>query len=621
MAGRLSSGARRGRVAEAVLLEVIAHHLMDIVIVTDAELEAPGPRIVYVNDRFTELTGYTASEVLGRSPRLLQGPDTDRQALDRVRRGLADGVPVVETVVNYGRDGTRYDLEMRIVPLLGADGRPTHFVAIERDVTRERARTAQRQRLEMLLGSVVHALDFGVLVHDKAARCILANAEAVSLLGTAVDGVIGKLLGELLPGYVAASATGNPIAVPLAGKAGAAPVLRVEALPAMPGSDHFTVLRLRPQVTGAAAAQTVAAAPRPSRLVVAGRMQLVGLDAVRQALGARWTERRDAILELAEAVLKRRLGQRDIWRRQGEEGFVVVFAETDERTARFKAEAIAAEIRETLVGQGESGISLATTVAEVAVEEPVDLAAPSLMDTITAAMATAAVALEERVQAQLRTALARPALLADEVRLAAGQLLAHRLRLPEALAENVRTARAALADPSGTLLEVQSFVLAEAVRRLSGEGQGSARPLMLPIDPALMDSRRAWTALLDLARRVPAPLRRRMLPLLDGRRQEDSPYRLSDAAATLGQIFGHAGLVHPCRGGLRFLADRCRLRVVVLDARELPVSAEEQKKFERLLPQLRMTRVKLTLDLTGGPPAAPPPPHDMRIVPSGHTAA
>lgn len=158
------------RLPEWVLLEVIAHHLADIVIVTDARLDEPGPRILYVNDRFTELTGYGAGEVLGCSPRFLQGPETDRRATERVRKALANAVPVVETVTNYARDGTRYELEMRIMPLVDAAGRATHFVAIERDVSRERARKVQRERIEMLLASIVQALDFSVLVHDEERR-------------------------------------------------------------------------------------------------------------------------------------------------------------------------------------------------------------------------------------------------------------------------------------------------------------------------------------------------------------------------------------------------------------------------------------------------------------------
>ncbi len=633
-----------GRLPEEVLLEVVGHHLADIVIVTDALLDEPGPRILYVNDRFTELTGYGAEEVMGRSPRLLQGRGTDRGALDRVRKALAAGVPVVETVTNYGRDGTRYELEMRIMPLVDAAGRATHFVAIERDVTRELARKAQRERLEMLLASIVHALDFGVLVHDEGRRCVLANSRALALLGTPIDAVIGKPIGELLPGIEALElrrrldARDGPVRLAPVGRR---PARTVEALPGLSGADQLTVLRILGSSTptaaepGAPAPAAAAAATPPPRVasgdlkpagsapaapvqVVAGRMQLVGLDAVREALGAKWEQRRDSILELAEGVLKRRLGSRDIWRLHGEDGFVVVFADTDERASRFKAQAIGEEIKEMLIGRGVAGVGLSTAVVEMVTDEPVDLAQPRFVDQITQAIDGATAALEQRLQEQLRAHLERPALIFDEVRLTSGSLLAHRIRPTDAIAEDLDAARMALADPSTVLFEAQSFLLAQAVRRLTVEGDGLTRPMVVPFDPAVMDSRRSWSELLDLARRIPAPLRRRLMPLLDGRRAEDSAYRLSDAAATLGQIFGHTGLIHPTRGSRRFMADRCRLRIVAFDAGELPEGAEERKRFARLLDEIRLSRAKIAIDLSrGAAPGGSLPPHDLKITSAG----
>jgi PAS domain S-box-containing protein len=68
------------------LLETCLSHVNDIILVTAAgPLDEPGPRIVYVNDAFTRLTGYSREEAIGRSPRFLQGPATDRRTLDLVR--------------------------------------------------------------------------------------------------------------------------------------------------------------------------------------------------------------------------------------------------------------------------------------------------------------------------------------------------------------------------------------------------------------------------------------------------------------------------------------------------------------------------------------------------------
>lgn len=118
------------------LLETCVAHLNDIVIITAPEpLMEPGPRIVFVNEAFTRQTGYTREETLGRSPRFLQGPATDRFALGRMHAALAQGLPCKEELVNYKKDGSPFCVEIDIMPIIDPNGKPTHFVAVQRDIT------------------------------------------------------------------------------------------------------------------------------------------------------------------------------------------------------------------------------------------------------------------------------------------------------------------------------------------------------------------------------------------------------------------------------------------------------------------------------------------------------
>ncbi len=109
----------------------------DVVLVTAADLDMPGPTIVYVNPAFTRVTGYAAEEVLGRTPRLLQGADTSRVTLDRIYDDLRAGREAWATLVNYTKTGKPYWVEMHIVPLRDKLGQITHFAAIERVVDSE----------------------------------------------------------------------------------------------------------------------------------------------------------------------------------------------------------------------------------------------------------------------------------------------------------------------------------------------------------------------------------------------------------------------------------------------------------------------------------------------------
>ena len=103
--------------------------------ITTADLAAPGPTIVYVNPAYCAMTGRAPEEVIGSSPRLMQGPLTDRKVLDRLRRNLTDGEPFSGETVNYRADGTPFLISWSIDPVRTPNGEITHFVATQQDVT------------------------------------------------------------------------------------------------------------------------------------------------------------------------------------------------------------------------------------------------------------------------------------------------------------------------------------------------------------------------------------------------------------------------------------------------------------------------------------------------------
>jgi PAS domain S-box-containing protein len=93
----------------------------------------PAGQVEWVNPAFTGMCGYALDELKGRKPgHLLQGPDTDRAAVNRIREAIRDRRPCRETLVNYHKDGTRYRVDVRIAPFLDDAGQPRWFVAQER---------------------------------------------------------------------------------------------------------------------------------------------------------------------------------------------------------------------------------------------------------------------------------------------------------------------------------------------------------------------------------------------------------------------------------------------------------------------------------------------------------
>ena len=105
------------------------------ILVTEADMEWPGPIIVYVNPAFECMTGWTAGEVVGKSPRILQGADTDLSIFPGMRETLKRGRRWEGQTVNYRKNQSQFVMEWSITPLTDEGGQITHFVAVQRDVT------------------------------------------------------------------------------------------------------------------------------------------------------------------------------------------------------------------------------------------------------------------------------------------------------------------------------------------------------------------------------------------------------------------------------------------------------------------------------------------------------
>jgi diguanylate cyclase (GGDEF)-like protein/PAS domain S-box-containing protein len=130
------------------LLESSIARLNDIVIITEAgPFNAPGPRIVFVNEAFERRTGYSPDEVLGRTPRLLQGPGTQRAELDRIRAAMEQWQPARVDLINYKKNGEAFWVDLEVSPVWDHKRNLTHWVAVGRDVTERKTAEEKIQYL------------------------------------------------------------------------------------------------------------------------------------------------------------------------------------------------------------------------------------------------------------------------------------------------------------------------------------------------------------------------------------------------------------------------------------------------------------------------------------------
>lgn len=130
------------------LLESVVTNINDAVLITEAqELDEPGPRILYVNDAFTRMTGYTSEDVIGKSPRFLQGPKTDKEELKKLSKAIRAYKSCDVTIINYDKKGSEFWVNFEVTPVTNEQGLCTHFIAIQRDVT---AKKIDGQKSEFL---------------------------------------------------------------------------------------------------------------------------------------------------------------------------------------------------------------------------------------------------------------------------------------------------------------------------------------------------------------------------------------------------------------------------------------------------------------------------------------
>ncbi len=100
--------ARKKSDQRMILLNACVSNLNDIVLIMEADpIDEPGPRIVFVNEAFERITGYTSEEALGHSPRFLYGEKTDRSILAEIHQAMVQRQPIRRQIIHYAKDGAR----------------------------------------------------------------------------------------------------------------------------------------------------------------------------------------------------------------------------------------------------------------------------------------------------------------------------------------------------------------------------------------------------------------------------------------------------------------------------------------------------------------------------------
>ncbi|MDJ1169226.1 PAS domain S-box protein [Roseofilum sp. BLCC_M154] len=188
------------RQAEQVrLLQSVVINTNDAVLITEAfPLNPPGPRILYVNQAFTRMTGYTLEELIGQTPRILQGAKTDRQKLEQVKASLGEWQPLTMELINYRKDGSEFWVEFSLVPVANKQNEYTHWVSIQRDISeRKHTEEALKRSEERFRSLIENALDIITIV-DRQGTIYYASPSVEKVLGYPPTKLMGQNFFDLV---------------------------------------------------------------------------------------------------------------------------------------------------------------------------------------------------------------------------------------------------------------------------------------------------------------------------------------------------------------------------------------------------------------------------------------
>ncbi|MDZ8051551.1 MAG: EAL domain-containing protein [Aulosira sp. ZfuVER01] len=162
------------------------------IILTDPN--QPDNPIIYVNPAFEAITGYSASEVIGRNCRFLQGTDREQTALSELRTAIQEQRECHVILRNYRKDGTPFWHELYVAPVFDAFGSLTHFIGVQTDITEHlQALETLRQREEQYRRIVETATE-GIWVLDENNQTSFVNKQMATMLGYSADEMQGATL-------------------------------------------------------------------------------------------------------------------------------------------------------------------------------------------------------------------------------------------------------------------------------------------------------------------------------------------------------------------------------------------------------------------------------------------
>ncbi len=181
------------------LMRMVISNTKDCILITEAEpIDGDGPKILYVNEAFTRVTGYEADEVIGKTPRILQGEGTDRKELERLKKALKKWESCEIEVLNYKKNGEPFWNNFTVSPVANEAGWYTHWVAVQRDATERRKTDSLMRDSEEKRRLIMNAALDAIVCIDTQGMITFWNPQAEQIFGWKQEEVMGKRLSSII---------------------------------------------------------------------------------------------------------------------------------------------------------------------------------------------------------------------------------------------------------------------------------------------------------------------------------------------------------------------------------------------------------------------------------------
>ena len=502
---------------------------------TDGALTAD-TLIVGMNDAFQKLLGYDIDKIINCSPLVLFKQTKEADCFyDAIRSGRA-----LRAEFECNRaDGTTFVLGMHLMPAPTRTPGRKCFVVIGRDITDLLEARQAEGAIQRLLAKVFVSTDSAVAILNSDGRIVMCNPACNHLLKYKPGEIIGRSAIELAAPASRAAITASTTQqmenkqdliyyAPIFCSDGSLLPLQITSVLVPVDKKQFRILTLR-LTNGAGAAEV--------RTESAGHINLIGLDEVRAALGDRWPAVAARAMATAEVVLKHRCGPQDSYSRADDTSFVVCFGALSEQEAAFRAAMIGREIRDRLIGQGETPDTafVRTIAAKVRIPAQASLSDgtfhASLLDGLDKQLAH----VEEEARQILRAAWAGSVCELNSVSGSdTGKAIANQICLPGELEQRLLIALSALTPKESAEYDLDAMLVALAAQQvISAMRRGVQTPLLVNVRFDVFLTSAATQRFLVACRKIDTRVSSRLILMLSELPQGLPKSRLLDCVTRL----------------------------------------------------------------------------------------